>query len=256
MIYLLISVFMAFANTEPPADFLEGISLYQSGKYEAAATKFASLDADLRESPGNLFNWGLAAYKANQKGLAVALWRKALYIYPEYRSAEVALDLAAKEMPRLAFEYAKGSIDNFNYKYLINLSMDNLILLHFLLFSFTGFLLIRYFLKRRECLQDELPLPEIPKLALFFFVLFIICSAALVLRISLNREPRATVISSDISLKTDASQSASDLITIFEGMEFRVVKAERGWAFLKRPDGSSGWLEIKHLIQTSGDPQW
>src|SRR5687767_10531742 len=82
LFFLFISLFVA-AETTLEDGLQAGIRLYQEENYEQASEKFKLAYGAKAETPALLFNWGLAAYKQQQKGLALALWRRALFLDPE-----------------------------------------------------------------------------------------------------------------------------------------------------------------------------
>jgi tetratricopeptide (TPR) repeat protein len=251
-LFILLNSHFAQANL----DFQSGIKLYQEGQFAKAMEVFSSLAPSEKDSPANLYNWGLAAYKADQKGLALGLWRRALDVEPSFFRAEAALEKASKEMSAESFRFAEGNFSELKYGKLRGLSLDSLLSIHFLLFAFAGWLLIKYGLARRESLKDEKPLPPFPYLGLLFGLMFIVTSLMVGLRFSLDFESRATVTSKVASLRTGPQESANELFQTIEGMEFIIERVESGWALVTRPNGMTGWIDTSKLIQTSGEKLW
>ena len=79
------------------------LKLYQEGRFAESESAFMQVLQTQTDNKFALYNWGLAAYQAGQKGKALAAWRRALTIDPDFAGPRRALDFAATEMPAQVF---------------------------------------------------------------------------------------------------------------------------------------------------------
>lgn len=243
----------AFANADQVEPlFVEGTKLYQEQKYVDAIEKFSAADALEQDNPQILYNWGLAAFKVDQKGLALGLWRRALFADSEFTQAKRALMFAKENMPKESFEIGEGVIAAIKYGLLRELSLNKLLILNLLLLIFGGILSIRYLGQRRRALEDELPLPRLSPLIVFFTTLFVLTCGLVFLKSSLNSETRATLIAGGAPLLTAPSADSNAVFTLLEGVEVGVDDVSGDWALVTGPNSMTGWVSKKNIFINSG----
>lgn len=238
---------------EMPTAYQNAIRLSQEGKYKEALPHFEATFANKPDNVFNLYNWGRAAYQSNQKGLAVALWRRALYHEPDFTAAKAALEYARTQMPSDAFSPpAAGSLENLKTGFLRTVPLSNILLLHLLLFTSLGWLVIRYVAQRRQADQAELAPPPFPFISVLFLLLFFASSALLFVALDFRSEVRATVVKANAELKTAPQTDASTVFSLLEGTEVVVQSQEKEWTLISYPGGMTGWIQSENLFQSSG----
>lgn len=247
----------ASAPSDGEGAFQEGLKLFQEQKYIDAMAEFQKSDTENPDQPVNLYNWGLAAFLSNKAGLAVGLWRRALFLSPHFNEASKALDFAQSKMSSAAFlPPSAGSLEKFKVGLLRKMSLGNVLLLNFLLFVFTGWLSIRYFSKRKQKIEQEEEPPPISFISIGFAILFVASSVLLVIALDFHFENRATSIEQNVSLKTAPQDSANTVFTLLEGSEVIIEDIENDWALATYPGGMTGWIKTSQLYQSNGSRKW
>lgn len=238
---------------DAPVSYQNALRLSQEQKYADALKEFEATFSLNPQNVYNLYNWGLAAYQMDRKGLAVALWRRALYQSPDFSPAKAALDFARSQMPSDAFTPpAAGSIENLKTGFLRTIPLGNLLLLHLMLFAFLGWLIIRYLAQRKKADQAELAPPPFPFISVLFLILFVLSSALLALALQFRSELRATVVNPNAPLKTAPQTDASTVFNLLEGTEVVVQEKQKEWTLISYPGGMTGWIQSENLFQSSG----
>ncbi len=256
---LFFTTFVLSASADTPIEegFQSGTRLYQDAKYQEAAEIFQSLYNSRAETPSLLFNWGLASYKLQKKGLALGLWRRALYLDPDLSSARRAIDYLDGELPREVMSPDTQGFEYLHQKVLNRFTINKLLALNLVLFLVAGYLILRFFIARNRSITNELPLPPTPSTAIFILVLFLACTFLVVSKIVVVNEVRATVTTSTATLRTGPSMEDNTLYELLEGLEVIVENIENTWVQVTLPDGLSGWVPAENLFQHTGrEHQW
>jgi len=235
----------------PEDGFQAGIKLYQEQKYPDAAEKFRKEFEDGKDFASLHYNWGLAAYNQKQKGLALGLWRRALFLDPEFRPAQQAAEIVARELPR----DTSGDVStwwSFRSRVLDRASIGKFLLLTWVLLALAGFILVRYWAARRNALAKELPLPKPPTVGiglLLFMLLFAVCSACKIFSIF---EVHATIVSQTATMHTGPSADDNTIYDVLEGFDVVVQSVHKDWVQIVLHSGQSGWVKADSLFQHTG----
>jgi len=247
------------ADVGPETGYQDALRLLQEQKSEEASRIFEQAYRAGKDFPALFYNWGLAAYYMNKKGLALGLWRRALYLNPEFTTASQALQFVAAELPKDSSANSLSAWAAFRNHFLAAVSLNKLLATTWLFLVIAGFLLIRYAGQRIHALRNESPLPKKPVIGGFFSILaffFIFASAA---KIFVLFETRATVIASRVVLRTGPTETDNPLFELIEGFNvvIRQIQApsdqeSQGWALVTLDSGASGWIPTPSLFQHSG----
>ncbi len=243
-------VYAADAPFESP--FFSGTHFLQESKYEDAAKLFEEEYRKGNESAGLLYNWGLAAYKLKKVGLAVGIWRRALFTEPEMVGAQQALAFVIQEIPQTFQQDDLSLWSSFREHVLLRFGVNKFLAVLWLLLLPAGFLLIRYFGQRKVAFKMNSPLPPVPVIGAALMVLFCLQLLTTALKVVTLFETHATVVASPATLRTGPSTEDNSIFDLFEGFDVRVREAQNSWVLVSLPTGVSGWVQSEALFQHSG----
>lgn len=216
---------------------------YQSGNFDAAQTILA--DA-VKENPQNsylLYNLGLTEYNRGKVGLALALWRKALFINPSLSDAKKALSFAQDKMPTSRASLGEDSslvwiMNLISNKVSINLAWPILLLFVVLFFR----KLFRYLaLKKKAFLQDD-PAPAFSLSIPAYGIAMILALLISLVVVSNMIQTRATIITSGVQAKTGPGEENASVFDIPEGTELLLTEKRGDWYKAEDPSGRMGWV--------------
>lgn len=240
-----------------PDEYREALALMNNKKYVQAMEAFQAFHQKHPNSVSALYNWGLSAYQVERHGLAVALWRRALYLSANFTPAAQALDYAQEKLSSAVFAPpSAGSIENFKSNYLRRLSLSHILLVHFLLFTFTSWLTIRFFARRKKAFELEEEPPRVNFVHILFAGLFIMSSYFLILALDFKNEARATIIEDQVALKTAPQEDANEIFSVLEGSEVIIEDVDNDWTLVTYPGGMTGWVNVSKLYQNNGSKLW
>ena len=264
LLLLLGTLFLAYGETskdpKPKAttdsSHISPLAAYQKGDFDLAEKEFRK---KLESHPNNaslLYNWGLSLYKIQNRGLAVAAWRKAVAISPFFEGPRLALKFAAKEMPALQANQ-NGEAWPFELnKTLLKISLGQVGGLSLISFLIAGFYLLKYFGRRKFALIEEKPLPQFPNKGVIAALVTVVLISLTGLKISDVMALKATVTSKKVSAFSGPSQEDNELVELTEGMEVVVLLQKEDWTHIEFVSGQSGWVPTQSLFLTSGYQLW
>ena len=236
----------------PKDEYLAGVAAYQAKDFEKAKANLSKAMNAQPNDPQILYNLGLAEFQVGNKGWALALWRKALNIDPLFKKPQEALDFAQETMGGLAFRRARG-----NWAFLMSnvvnpLPFDLFIALSLVFFFIGSFYLMRFVGRRKTALENELPMPAFPVVAVAASLLFLI-SATLTSTKGLSiLQAKATVVAKKVEIRTGPNKEENALIELYEGAEVTLKDNEKDWIQIEYFDDISGWIPRDSILQTSG----
>lgn len=258
---LLLSLFFCLFQPRAPLwadatvigdDVLNATKLLQETKYSEAFNAFDEIFKSGRESSAHLYNWGLAAYRMDKKGLAVGLWRRALYLDPELISARQALDFIAHELPQDMSYESSGYWYALRTGVLDKVGLNKTLILVWVFFVTSAFLLIRYWGRRQRALKENTPMPHLPILGLVFAGFMVFCLILTTAKIVSLFEIRATVIANPTTMRTGPDVNDNSIFDLVEGLEVSVKDINNQWVLITLPTGLSGWVPTENLFQHTG----
>lgn len=232
--------------------YQKGLKLFQEKEFKSASEQFHSAYEVEPHNPYVLYNWGLSEFELGNKGMALAAWRKALFLEPDLTPAVNAIEFLTSTTSIGAANFHHSYWEIFRQKVLARISVNQSIFISLIFLATFGWLAIRYFGQRRLAVEEELPLPPIPWLAISLLLVFIVLQSTAVLKIYDYFTPRATVITSTVTVKSAPTSDASSLFEIYEGSEVLLKRKITDWSQVKYPGGLTGWVESQNLFHTSG----
>lgn len=232
---------------------LKATQLLQENKYSEAFTLFEDAYLKGTETATHLYNWGLSAYQTQKKGLAVGLWRRALYLDPELSPSREALEFISQELPQDHTAEVASQWHQLRSNVLDKVSLNKLLILVWIFLLTAGFIMIRYWGKRSRALRDNTPMPPLPHVGFgFSFVFTFLVLLSIAKAISLF-EIRATIITNATTLRTGPSENDNSIFDLVEGADVSVRTAQNSWVLITIPTGLSGWVPAASLFQHTGD---
>jgi tetratricopeptide (TPR) repeat protein len=245
------AVVVRAAEVDAPGSYESALKLYQEQKYVDAEAQFRQFAATHPNNKFAHYNWGLAAYQTGLKGMAVAAWRRALNIDPDFSPALAALRFARTEMPNEVFAASANRWEELRATLLERTTLDRFFGITILLFIFAGALGMRFFGARHRAFRDELPLPPFPTVGALFGAGFVLAASLTVAKYFADEEVRATIVKTGISVRSGPSDQDNSLFEIIEGVQVIVRQKAGDWTMVTYPGGLSGWVPSNSLFITS-----
>ncbi len=232
--------------------YAEGIKLYQTKVYDKAREKFEKAVSLKSNNASALTNLGLTQYRTNQKGLAIANFRKALSYDPDQITAQSALKYALSQLEIKEIPHQIETYETIRANILQPVTLNTFILLCILLLFSSGWTILNYFGKRKKAFTDETAMPGVPVVAIILGVGFVVLSTLAGLKIYDHSLPRATIIADKVSVQTAPGDNQATLIDLYSGFEVIVRNSDQDWIQVTYPGAITGWIKQNTAIITSG----
>lgn len=232
--------------------YQKGLKHYQDKDFSRAREHFKMAWSSEPQNPLVLYNWGLSEYQLENNGMALAAWRKALFLDPDLEPASRAIEFLMSTSSVGSTSYRGGYWESYRAKILSRVSINQIFLLTLVLLVSCGWLVIRYLGQRKMAVEEELPLPPIPWLGIALLVFFLAFQMTAALKVYDYFTPRATVIAQTVTVKSAPTKDSSTLFEIYEGSEVLLKRKTSDWSQVKYPGGLTGWVESQSLFHTSG----
>ena len=213
--------------------------LYTQGKYSEAAKQYESVVVGQGVAPELYYNIGNSYFKANELGLSILNYERALRLRPGFEDARVNLELAQLKvidnivqsptffLGRWIISFIK--IFSSNVWFVLSVSFFVLCLVFIFLFVFGNTRSIRkssfYFSSVFLCLF---------LISLFF---------AGIRKEQMTNHNYAIVMTGIVTVKSSPDQSGTDLFQLHEGTKVKVQSTLGKWVEIKLGNGSVGWVE-------------
>lgn len=252
LVVLNILNFAAFAAPAPEdtnAAFQKGLAAYQKRDFAGARDRFREAVAQGPVTPRLLHNLALAHYQANERAYALAYWRKALVIDPNYGAALTGRDLLENHMhmrpfekdgPELSLRHALERVPAFLTSWVLAVLIA--------LFAWRG---LKYAAARRAARDEERAGPGAPPPLIALAVLVLATAGLLTLKLRFGLQARATVVTDHAAAKSLPNVESATLFELPPGNEVLVKRAGDGWSQVQTSDGSAGWVKDSDLVVTS-----
>lgn len=229
-----------------------GLKSYQEKDFSLARDHFKAAWSSEPKNSLVLYNWGLSEYQLENKGMALATWRKALFLDPDLEPAAKAIEFLMATTP-VGHSTFRGSYwESFRTRVLSRISINQIFFLTLIFLISCGWLVIRYLGQRKLAIDEELPLPPVPWMGMALLLFFIAFQVTAALKVYDYFTPRATVISQTVTVKSAPTKESSTLFEIYEGSEVLLKRKSSDWSQVKYPGGLTGWVESQSLFHTSG----
>ena len=245
----------AFAEESAQQVYQQGIRAFQENQFDKARDLFWQAYESSPDNVEVLYNLGLSELKLEHIGRTLAAWRKAVHIDP-YHSATVSGLQFLREQGKTGSFDAGGPLSRFRSEILSRLSFDVLFALTAIFLGLTGFLLIKYWGRRRTAVLAEAPSPPFPTLGFLLAIFFVLFVGLIGLKTYDFYVTRATVVADSVALRTYPSADSNALFDLSSGYEVIVRHAQGDWAQVTYPGGMTGWVPRDTLFLTSGRNPW
>ena len=249
------AAFSQSAPTSRPASgdeqFKAGVAAFQSGDLKAARQAFLDL---LKNDPSHvvtLYNLGLVEQKDGHHGRALAMWRKALVLAPEFHPARAAVKWTQSKLERAAIPHEVELWEQLRDEALAPYSLEKYVIVSASIFFLSIWMFLGYFGARRRALLDEQKLPPFPFVPIFFGVVWTLFAALAVAKLIDMQELRGTIIEKKIEARSTPAEAGTALFDLYEGLEVIVQQGKDEWLQVSYPGGGTGWIPKTAIITTA-----
>lgn len=225
---------------------------YQAEDFAAAKS---SIEETLKTHTRNsylIYNLGLTEYKLGKTGLALGLWRKALFINPRFNEPRQAIDFAVSHMQTKPLTQNTDStlvwLEKLITKYLNFNYLWPAFLICFFLF---GMGLIRYLGAKKKAFENDQASPVLSTKTIVFLVLAICLGVMNFFSYSDLVSTKATVVEKSSPIKTGPNDDFATLFEIPEGTEVLIRDKANDWYKIEDPAGRIGWAQGAQLFVTN-----
>jgi tetratricopeptide (TPR) repeat protein len=261
-VLFLMLLFIPSVWADPPAPtqakatfeeaFSRGTKSYQEKNFTDAIAQFQQA-LDLHpDSATVLTNLGLSYFQTQQKGLAIAMLRRALFLDPSQVVAEDALKFALAQLEVKEIPHQLESYEKLRSGVLNSASLAGFNVLTALLLFSSGFIWLRFLGRRRKAFELEEAPPAVPVIGILLALGLVLSFSLSLLKLYDLSIPRATVIADKVSAQTAPGEGQSGLFDIYAGFEVIVRNAANDWVQINYPGGLTGWVKKDSLMATSG----
>lgn len=240
------------AQDSPAEAYQRGLKSFQEKNYSEARAQFHAAWESEPDNPFVLYNWGLSEFQLGNKGMALAAWRKALFLSPSLSLAETAIEFLMTTTSLGHNSRSQGYWELIRQKVLSKISANQAFFMSLIFLLGFGWIAIKYFGQRKFAIDEELPLPSTPWMGIALFLFFLLAQTTAALKIYDYFSPRATVISQTVTVKSAPSAESSNLFEIYEGSEVLLKRKTPEWSQVKYPGGLTGWVQNQNIFHTSG----
>ena len=222
---------------------------YQEGDFEKAREFFGDALRIESEHPWILYNLGLTEFQLENSFMALALWRKSLFLSPLHPYARQAM-----KIPLNGLKETKDSSlwDLFRSKILSYFSLNFILITSLIFFSISGFLFVRRYRLYKEEQEGRDRFKWVPLLSFFVYFLCLLFFSLGGMKFFDVFHPRATVIVESTALRVGPKEEDNVLLTLKGGEEVILKKKEKEWSRVISERGAAGWVMDSDLFQTSG----
>lgn len=245
----------AFALS-PEESFAQGLAHFDQGQLEESIKRFQEALAEEPRNPTLLYNLGIATFKANQKGLALGLWRKALAINPDLSRAHEALIYGAQVLQVDPHLKRAGVFGELKTKGLTLVSLEQLLAVGLISLTASGWLLIAFWGQRQAALDNETTLPPFPTIGGVLGLLALLFLSLAALKGIDMWTPKATITVAQADVLSGPTDVASKLFFLREGTPVEVIRSQENWVQIRSSTSGSGWLPSNSIFITSGRDLW
>ena len=236
-VLLLIST-MALGEAKPTG-FLDGVKAYQVKDYKKARDVFTSLYKEHPNNPNLLFNLGLSEFHLQRPGVALGLWRKAVFIDKNFPPARQAINYVED---KLFPNRQRPSFIQSLYIWLTGFSLHLWIFLSLSsAFTFFWFSLDYGIKLKKNLLSWPLWIYTLIPLMIFItgFSFFMYKD---------QNQLKATVVQKDRVIHASPSLKSPSLSELREGQLVFVKKIYGNWVQIRTLNGSPGWVPESSLL--------
>lgn len=202
-------------------------------------------------NPHLLYNSGWIDYKNQRNSIALAKWRKALFINPLHTKSKDAIQHLLEQNNKLQQANPFSGWNYFVESWIVatpnfSLYVFSLVLLHLFLWN-----LIKYIGQRKKAVSDNSTMP-LPPAKIFYQGLFAtILTSFCLLKLYYNGFSRGSIIANAVELRITPSKDATKISSVDEGSLVYILKSMENWDQIRVLDGSSGWVPSSSVYKIS-----
>ncbi|MGV3460828.1 MAG: tetratricopeptide repeat protein [Flavobacterium sp.] len=238
LLYLLLLVTVSTAAQDAGNLYTEANKLYQSGKYNEAATLYEGILKSRHESAELYYNLGNAYYKQNKIAPAIYNYEKALILDPDNADVQNNLNFAEQKridkITPLPKPGLSGLVESWAGGYHYDSWAWGAVVFAFLsLITFAGYYLLKKEKHKRIFFAGLC-------LSVLLFVVSI-ASSAFLYRAASEDNP-GIVFTKSLAVKTDPDNDAADAFRLHEGTKVQVEDLGGDWAKIRLQDNREGWV--------------
>ena len=239
---------LAAAETTDDA-FQRGLAAYQNRDFTSARDAFAAAIAAEPPTARLLHNLALTYYQLNQKAYALAYWRKALAIDPNFTAARAGRELLEERLRMRPFE-GEGAV-NLARQTLERISPFVISWALALCLALTGWLWLRHAVARREARATDQDAPAPPLAAVAVALAMVLSAGLLGYKLWDGVDARATVVTDKTEARSLPNERAVSLFELPGGGEVLVKRSRDGWTQVQKNDGATGWIKDAEIVITT-----
>lgn len=246
---------VAQAAESPEAVFASAIQAFKKNDLDTAQQRLLELDKATPKQLAVLHNLALIAARKNQLGSAIALWRQAQYAYPTDENVDASIQWALKKLPKTELSKDYDLWESFRSDVLQKTSPLLTVTFSAVLMVVGGWMLLRWWSRRRQALEQETAMPSLPLAGIAVVLMFVFLSGIALSQFVDRIDIRGTVLGKKVDVRSAADSSATVLFELFEGMEVLVLDSravgETKWRRVHYPGGMSGWIKDTDVMTTA-----
>jgi tetratricopeptide (TPR) repeat protein len=222
--------------------FAKGVIAYKKKDFAQAEQQFRLC---LEFEPKNidiLVNLALSVGNLGRHGEALGYWRNALRLKPGHSASRAGIEWSKKKLKNAEPPHKIETWELLRANILSLFSLPQALFLLAITSLTSGWLVLKYFGRRRRAQQIDEPLPELPWLGIISTFVFLCVTALSVAKVIDDTEPRGTITAATVAAKSSAEAEAATLFELNEGVEVIVRRAEGEWLQITHPGAGTGWI--------------
>lgn len=225
---------------------------YQTGDFETAKSTIEEALKTHTHNSNLIYNLGLTEYKLGKVGLAIGLWRKALYINPQFNEARQAINYATSQLPVKPLSKTTDSTWVWLEKLITDYLSFNVIWPLFLIsFFLFGYHAIKFLGAKKKAFANDEATPIMSTKVIIFLVVSIFLGIVGFIGFEDLSTIKATVVAKPTEVKTGPNAEFGTLFEIPEGTEVLIRDNEADWYKIEDPTGRSGWTLKTQILVTN-----
>jgi len=242
-LYIFLCVFCCVLSVRGNDNLLQAEKAYDSKKYKEAISNYEQLIKDGYTSYQLYYNLGNACYRNNEIGKAIYYYELARKIEPNDEDIRINLGIAsAKTMDKIDSKenffisaVKTNILSSFTTDAWAWLSIISLFLAALLFFIFVNSTML--LVKRISFLFSCV-------LLIGFIATYFLGYSALKAKVE---NKFAIILSREIKIMNEPTQSATSKFSLHEGTKIRVVENNGDWLLIKLDNGNEGWVKASDV---------
>jgi|GEM_PF-1093236 len=236
--------------------FQSGVANYQQKKFDDARLAFGRAVELQPENVNALTNLALAQFQTGNKGMAIALLRKASDIDPHFSTTQSALKFVLSQADIREIPHEIQTWETIRSSVLVPFSLTSFLAMMALSLFATGWLVLKFLGRRRRALADETSLPPFPIVAVFAAFVFLAMTTLASMKIVDHQIPRGTITVDKVSVYSAPDEKSVALFDLYSGLEVILNESKDSWIQITYPGGLTGWIPKTSVLPTSGRKLW